>query len=471
MKFLKKITLFWQIIIALAIGITVGIVFKQEYKLNEKKFIKIERLGVNKEVVKKLSPIKDSVFTSEKEFLKNVNKYIGDDITVKQRKKIVNISKIGVVKYISWMGVLFLRALTMIIIPLILTSIIPGVTNIGTGKNLGRLGLKTMVYYTLTSVFAIVTGLFFVNLIKPGKGANLELAEVEGLSAAKESFGDTLMNIIPTNIFESLTNGHMLSIIFFAILFGFFITKTHEKSRIFLTDFFNSSFDVMMRLTQFIIKFTPLGIMGIIAKTVAEQDNLAGIAGRLGVYMLVVIIALFFHAAITLPLSVRIIGKANPFKHLKSMRNALMTAFSTSSSGATLSLTMDCVKNKSGVSNKIAGFTLPLGATVNMDGTALYELVAAMFIAQAYGLDMTIGQQIIAVVTALLASIGAAGIPMAGLVMITIVLSAMGLPLEGVGLIFAVDRILDMFRTTVNVWSDSCAAVIIAKSEGEKLKV
>ena len=279
------------------------------------------------------------------------------------------------------------------------------------------------------------------------------------------------MNIIPTNIFEAFTNAEMLSIIFFAILFGFFIMRVNKKSRIFLTDFFNSSFEVMMKLTQFIIKFTPLGIFGIIAKTVAEQDNLAEIAGRLGIYMLVVIAALFVHAAITLPISLKLIAKVNPFKHLKAMRNALLTAFSTSSSGATLSLTMDCVKNKSGVSNKIAGFTLPLGATVNMDGTALYELVAAMFIAQAYGLDMTIGQQVLAVLTALLASIGAAGIPMAGLVMITIVLSAIGLPLEGVGLIIAVDRILDMFRTTVNVWSDSVAAVIIAKTEGEELKV
>ena len=406
MKFLKKITLFWQILIAFVLAILFGL------------------------------------------FLKDY------------------------VKYVAWMGDIFLRALTMIIIPLILTSIISGVTNIGTGKNLGRLGIKTIIYYTLSSVFAILTGLFFVNLFKPGKGADLGFnQEVEGLSVAKESFGDTLMNIIPTNIFEAFTNAEMLSIIFFAVLFGFFIIRVNEKSRVFLTSFFNSSFDVMMKLTQFIIKFTPLGIFGIIAKTVAEQDNLAEIAGRLGIYMLVVIIGLFFHAAITLPLSLRIIGKANPFKHLKAMRNALLTAFSTSSSGATLSLTMDCVKNKSGVSNKIAGFTLPLGATVNMDGTALYELVAAMFIAQAYGIEMTIGQQVIAVLTALLASIGAAGIPMAGLVMITIVLSAIGLPLEGVGLIIAVDRLLDMFRTTVNVWSDSVAAVIIAKTEGEKLKV
>jgi len=376
------------------------------------------------------------------------------------------------VKYVSWLGDLFMRALKMIIVPLILTSIISGVANMGTGKDLGRLGLKTMGYYTMTSVFAIVTGLFFVNIIKPGKGADLGfVSEVEGLAEANESFGKTLLEIIPENFFASLTSGHMLSIIFFAILFGFFITKINAKPRVFLTDFFNASFDVMMQITQFIIKFTPLGIFGIVAKVISEQDDLLALASRLGLYMLVVVMGLAFHGLVTLPLIVRFVGKANPFAHMKAMRNALITAFSTSSSGATLSLTIDNVRKNSGVSDRISSFTLPLGATVNMDGTALYELVVAMFIAQAYGIEMSIGMQIIAVITALLASIGAAGIPMAGLVMISVVLTAMGLPLEGLGLVLAVDRILDMFRTTINVWSDSCAAVVIAKSEGETLKV
>jgi proton glutamate symport protein len=181
--------------------------------------------------------------------------------------------------------------------------------------------------------------------------------------------------------------------------------------------------------------------------------------------------ALAIHSMITLPLLLRVVGKIKPVKHLKAMQTPLLTAFSTSSSSATLPLTLQAVESNSGVSNKISSFTLPLGATVNMDGTALYECIAVIFIAQAYSVDLSIVQQIIVVITALLASIGAAGIPMAGLVMITIVLTAVGLPLEGVGLILAVDRILDMFRTTVNVWSDSCGAVIIAKLEGEKLKV
>lgn len=376
------------------------------------------------------------------------------------------------VKYVDWMGDLFMRALKMIIVPLILTSIISGVANIGGDKDLGRLGLRTITYYIVSSLFAIITGLFFVNIIKPGVGADLGFREdVSSLPITQHSFKDTLLNIVPQNVFQAFSQSDMLAIIFFAILFGFFITRVQEKYTNLLKDFFNGSFEVMMKLTQFIIKFTPFGVFGIIARVVASNNNLLELASRLGIYMLVVLAGLFTHAFITLPLLVRIFGKVNPYKHFKAMFAVLLTAFSTSSSGATLSFTMDTVKNKVGVSNKIASFTLPLGATINMDGTALYELVVAMFIAQAYGIHLTIGQQVIAVVTALLASIGAAGIPMAGLVMISVVLSALGLPLEGIGLILAVDRILDMLRTSVNVWSDSCAAVIIAKKEGETLNI
>lgn len=376
------------------------------------------------------------------------------------------------VEYVAWMGDAFLRALRMVIIPLILSSIISGVANIGGAENLGRLGFKTMVYYLSTSTIAIVTGLILVNLIQPGVGTDLGAAgTVEGLGQAKESFGDTLLNMIPTNIFEAFSEGKILSVIFFAILFGYFITKAPEKYQTLLTDGFNSVFDVMMKITMFIIKFTPLGILGIVARQVAETDDLVNTAGRLGLYSLTVISALALHALITLPSILKFIGKVNPIKHFKAVTVPLLTAFSTSSSSATLPLTMEAVEHKAGVSNKITSFTLPLGATVNMDGTALYECVAAMFIAQAYGIEMTFMQQILIVITAVLASIGAAGIPMAGIVMMSVILSAVNLPLEGIGLILAVDRPLDMFRTMINNWSDSCGAVVIAKSEGETLKV
>lgn len=377
------------------------------------------------------------------------------------------------VNYISWMGILFLRALKMVIIPLIFSSIISGVTSIGEGKNLGRLGLKTLTYYLSTSTLAILTGLVIVNIVKPGVGVDLGFSEsVEGLAGEANSLEDILYQIVPENIVEAMAEGTILSVIFFAIIFGYFITTVDRKYKESLTTFFDAVFKVMMKITLFIIKFTPLGIFGIVAKEVARNaDQLANIAGSLAIYSACVVVGLLIHAFIFLPLIVRFIGKAKPFTHFRNMATPLLTAFSTSSSSATLPLTMDALEHKSGVSNKVTSFTLPLGATINMDGTALYECVAAMFIAQAYGVDLSFVQQAIVVATALLASIGAAGIPMAGLVMITVVLTAVGLPLEGIGLILAVDRILDMLRTSVNVWSDSCGAVIIARSEKETTNV
>lgn len=374
------------------------------------------------------------------------------------------------VVYVSWMGELFLRALKMIIVPLILTSITSGVANIGNGGNLGKMGVKTISYYMFTSIFAIVTGLLMVNLFQPGLGADLGFKEtIVGLDQAKEGFGGTLMNIVPKNIFQALMTGEMLSIIFFSLLVGYFITQlTHKHKEILLTTV-NAGFELMMKITHFIIRFTPLGIFGLVASTIAEQNNLSTLVSRLGLYMFVVALSLFIHAGITLPLLLKYVGKINPFSHFRAMSVPLLTAFSTSSSSATLPLTIEATEEKSGVSNKTTSFVLPLGATINMDGTALYECVAVLFIAQAYNIDLNVGQQLLVVFTALLASIGAAGIPMAGLVMMSVVLSAVGLPDEGIGLIYAVDRILDMCRTTVNVWSDTCGAVIIAKSEGEEL--
>jgi Na+/H+-dicarboxylate symporter len=377
------------------------------------------------------------------------------------------------VQYVSWMGVVFLRALNMVVVPLILSSIISGVASIGGGSNLGRLGVKTMSFYIITSLVAILIGLFFVNLFQPGVGANLNVtSDVQSITEGSNSVSDILIRTIPDNVFDAMAKGQILPVIFFAILFGFFITQIQTEKQQVLTRFFDSVFEVMMKITTFVILFTPLGIFAIVSKEVAKNANsLSNLAGSLGIYMLTVLIALLVHGAIILPLLVRFLGKANPLKHFRNMATPLLTAFSTSSSNAALPLSMVAVEEKDGVSGKITSFTLPLGATVNMNGTALYECVAVIFIAQAYGIDLTMGQQAIIVLTALLAAIGSAGIPMAGLVMMTIVLTAVNLPLEGIGLILAVDRILDMSRTTVNVWGDTCAAVIIAKSEGETLKV
>ncbi len=380
------------------------------------------------------------------------------------------------VKYLTWMGDIFLRALKMIIVPLILTSIVSGVVNIGDAQSLGKLGLKTISYYVATSLIAILIGLTFVNLVQPGVGADLGFKKsLEGISATENDLWGIFIRMIPTNIFESLVSGDILAIILFSILIGYFIMTVPEKYKNPLANLFNGGFEVMMNLTSFIIKFAPLGIFGIVVKVVADQAAnkavLIDAAQRLGLYMLVVIAGLIVHTFIILPLIMKFVGNVDPWKHFRNMSTPLLTAFSTSSSSATLPLTMEAVEVEDGVSNKISSFVLPLGATINMNGTALYECVAVMFIAQAYGIHLSILQQLTVVITALLAAIGAAGIPMAGLVMMAVVLQAVGLPLEGIGLILAPDRLLDMCRTTVNVYGDTCGAAIIAKREGEKLKV
>jgi Na+/H+-dicarboxylate symporter len=380
------------------------------------------------------------------------------------------------VKYIDWIGTIFLSLLKMVIIPLVFSSIVSGVGGIGGTESMGRLGFKTISFYVITSLLAIVLGLILVNLIAPGTGTDLKLAvKIDEIPAVNQSLGEILMRAIPENIFKSMASGDMLPIIFFAMTFGFFINMTGKEAQRTLLGFFNSVFEVMMKITMSVIKLTPLGVFAIMAKVIAQftgdNGSLIDIFSRLGLYMGTVLLGLILHSVIVLPFIMWITVRLNPWKHIRNMSVPLLTAFSTSSSSATLPLTIEAIENKDGVSNRISGFTLPLGATINMNGTALYECVAVIFISQAYGIELTLAQQTIVVLTALLAAIGSAGIPMAGLVMMSIVLSAVGLPLEGIGLILAVDRVLDMFRTTVNVFGDTCAAAIIAKSEGEQLNI
>jgi proton glutamate symport protein len=375
---------------------------------------------------------------------------------------------------LTFMGDLFLRALRMVIVPLILTSIICGVSGLGSSGNMGRLGAKTLVYYTTSSLLAILTGLVLVNLLQPGIDADLGLQrEPENLANSIERFGTSpwqallrlVMDMVPTNPIAAMANGDMLQVIVFALLFGVFISRVKGDLRQPLETFFQGAFAVMMGITHFVLAFAPLGIFGLVARTVATTG--LEVFSGLGLYALTVFLGLLVHGAVTLPIVLFVVGRMSPRRQVQAMSPALLTAFSTSSSSATLPLTMDSLENRAGVSNRVTSFVAPLGATVNMDGTALYECVAAVFIAQAYGLELSFAQQLLVVVTALLASIGAAGIPMAGLVMISVILTAVGLPLEGVGLILAVDRVLDMCRTTVNVWSDSCGATLVARLEGE----
>jgi len=371
-----------------------------------------------------------------------------------------------VIDYISVLGTIFIRALRMIVVPLIIASIISGVTSMGETSSFGRMSTKTFGYYITTTLLATTTGLIMVNLIVPGEGLSLNMGVVpEGIQANTEKLGETLLGIIPTNPIAAMAEGKMLPIIFFSLLFGYFILRSTDPHRKQLTDLFGGIFQVMMKMTHMVILFTPIGVFALMGKIVAQTGYEVFVP--MLAYMLTVFGSLMIHALITLPLIISIFAGINPLAHFKAMSTALLTAFSLASSSATLPLTMDNLENNAGISNRVTSFVAPLGATINMDGTALYECVAAIFIAQVYGIELSFMQQFIVVITALLASIGAAGVPMAGLVMMTIILNAIGLPLEGIGLILAVDRILDMVRSSVNVWSDSCGTVLIAKSEGE----
>ena len=371
------------------------------------------------------------------------------------------------------LGTIFMRLLKMIIVPLIIFSITSGVASLGDSKTLGRMGAKTFGYYFLTSILAILVGLTLTNLIKPGVG--IELSGIGGdfdpaTLHKPDSLGGILIRMIPLNPIRAAVEGDMRGIIFWSILFGFSITRLSGKPQEFLTNFFDYGFKAMMKLTQGIIALLPIGVFGLITTAVANSG--LDIFKAVGKYMITITIGLSIHFLVILPLIFFIFTKINPIKHWKAMASAFATAFSTSSSGATLPVTINCVENNVGVSNRTTSFVLPLGATINMDGTALYECAGVLFISQALGIDLSISQQVVVVLIAFLASVGAAAIPSAGLVMIFIVLDAVGLGNHPgaaviVGTMLAVDRPLDMFRTMVNVTSDSIGAVIVAKSEGE----
>ena len=375
------------------------------------------------------------------------------------RRKLTAAAKYG--------GDLFLRLLKMITVPLIVTSLITGVAGLNNTSRFGAMFSRTLGYYFVTSLLAITTGIIIVNLLRPGSGADLPGGTESVLAGGDQSLTGILLglidNMIPTNPLRALVDSSFLSIITFSILFGVFIIRTGGRTADTLREFFEAAFQVMMRLTMAVISLAPIGVFCFMVYATASQG--LAIFGTLAWYMLAVFLALVVHAAVTLPLIVRFVAKRSPLDFARAMSPALMTAFSTASSNGTLPLTMTCVEERAGVSNRVSSFVLPLGATINMDGTALYEAVAVLFIAQAYHGDVTLAQQVVVAITALLASVGAAGIPHAGLVMMAIVLQAVNLPLEAQGIIIAVDRVLDMCRTMVNVWSDSCGCAVISGFE------
>ncbi len=388
----------------------------------------------------------------------------------------------GIVDVASFIGDLFMRALKMIIVPLIVSSIISGIMGLGSEKGFGRMAGKVIGYYTLTGFLAIILGLLLVNIIQPGKVSTEVAKRIVGQSEKSPEFiaqfegretsemVEIFQRMIPPNIFEAATdNGQLLGLIVFSLIFGFFINRLPAKHRDFQQSLWESIQLIMMHVTDFIIRFAPIGVLGLVTPIIVRTGF--EVFAPLFWFVLTVLLALGGHMIMTLGLLLRSIGKVSPWQHLKTMAPVILTAFSTASSASTLPVTLEHVEKDAGVSNRTASFTLPLGATVNMDGTALYECVVVIFIAQFYtvlhGFEFGLFQQFNVLILALLTSVGVAGIPAASLVAIAVILGVVGLPIEAVGLVWVTDRILDMCRTAVNVYSDTCGAVIIARTEGE----
>ncbi len=367
---------------------------------------------------------------------------------------------------IAPLGDLFLRLIKFIIAPLILSTLVVGVASSGDPKQLGRIGLKTVVYYLLTTAVAIIIGLAVAFMMSPGKGVDVSLSESAPAKEAQESQSvvDTFLNIIPENPFEALASGNILQIIFFALFIGLAITFVGEKAQP-VYRFFDGFAELMYKITSIVMYVAPIGILGLVAPVIGEY-GLSVLLPLLKV-ILAAVIACILHAAIVYSSAVRLYGKMSPITFFKGISPAALVAFSTASSAGTLPITLKNTQENLGVPKKISSFVLPLGATINMDGTAIYQGIAVVFIAQFYGLDLSFIQLLTVVVTTVLASIGTAGVPGAGLIMLTMVLSSVDMPLEGIALIAGVDRILDMFRTTLNVVGDASATVVISGSEKE----
>jgi Na+/H+-dicarboxylate symporter len=380
----------------------------------------------------------------------------------------------------DFVGTIFINALKMLIVPLISSSIIVGIAGIGSSGNLRALGYKTFTFYVLTTLLAILVGLFMMNTIRPGISDGEPVGMLLALDMETENVTDNLtgrgsrdivdvfMRAVPPNIVAAAAEGQMLGIIFFCLLFGYFMTRLEHEYAEPLMKFWTGVFHVMMHITEWVMRFAPIGVFGLVARVVAKTGFDA--AGPLVAFAVVILLSLLAHILITMPLLLRYIGGIRPYRYMKTMSPAMLTAFSTASSSATLPVTMECVEEEAGVSNRISSFVLPLGATVNMNGTALYECGAVLFLAQAYGADLGVLTQIVIVATALITSIGVAGIPSASLVAIAIILAAVGLPMEAIAVLFVFDRVLDMARTSVNVFGDSCCAAIVARLDGEQLK-
>ncbi len=362
-------------------------------------------------------------------------------------------------------GQLFLRAIMMLVVPLVFVSLVNGAASMGDIKKLGRVGVKTIGFYLGTTAVAIIIALILGIVFKPGIGLDMAAIEaVEVTAGAKVPLVQILYELVPKNPIAAMAEGNMLQIIVFALLTGVGLSLLGEKGK-YLINLFENLNELIMKLVGIVMLFAPIGVFGLIAKTFAT----VGYAGLipLAKYILVVYLGLAIHAFFVYGSLFKAFTKLSLRTFYRKFFPAMSVAFSTASSGATLPVSLDIAENRLGINKEIAAFTIPLGSTINMDGTAIMQGVATLFVAQVYNIPMTLGMMLTVVLTATLASIGTAGVPGAGAIMLTLVLQSIGLPLEGIGLIMGVDRLVDMARTAINVTGDAVCTVIIAKSEGE----
>ena len=364
---------------------------------------------------------------------------------------------------VGFLGEIFLNFLTMLAVPLAVTSMIVGVTNLGDLRKLGRMGWQTIAYYMATTGISVAIGIVLVNMIKPGVG--LTAVAQGGVGRGEFSLAQVVVGFVPKNIFKAMAETKILPLIIFSLLFGGALSATGERGRI-VVEFFRGANEALMKLVGFVMYFAPLGVFGLVAARLGKAGGWEEFGPELGKvlnYSLTVLVGLTLHGVLVLPFILWAVGRRNVRTYASNLSPALVTAFSTASSSATLPVTIECVVRRNEVSEEVAGFVLPLGATINMDGTALYEAVAAIFISQVYNIPLSPVQQMVVFITATLASIGAAGIPQAGLVTMVMVLKAVDLPLEGIAMLLSVDWFLDRFRTTVNVWGDSVGSAVLER--------
>ncbi|HAX46079.1 MAG TPA: sodium:dicarboxylate symporter [Nitrospina sp.] len=369
---------------------------------------------------------------------------------------------------VDWIGEMFLNTLKMLVIPLIVSSMIVGIAGLGDIRKVGRAGTNTIIYFLSTTGFSVVAGLVVVNIMQPGQGVELT-TEIPDKVAGKASVGitDILKSFVSPNLIHSMAEMDILPVIIFSLVFGGVLTTLGEKGRLVIS-VFDGINAAIMKIVHLVMYTAPLGVFALVASKLGAAgggDMFLAELLKIGKFAATVIMGLLFHAVVILPAILYFVAKKNPLTYFKNMSPALTTALSTASSSATLPVTLECVEEENKISRRTTLFVIPLGATVNMDGTALYESIAAIFIAQMVGIHLGFGEQVLVFLTATLAAIGAAGIPEAGLVTMVIVLQAVGLPLEGIGMLLSIDWFLDRLRTSVNVWGDSIGAAVVDRLE------